>query len=101
MSNDLISLRRSPSFGVIPGLSTLSIHVSVPIDVKKESPIILTALGRGSVVLRGVYQDEIVLENLTNRSIPYLLVIVPSVILSREAWKSFFQQAKKRFLGGQ
>lgn len=84
---------RSPAFGVVPPKSTVTVTVQIPFDVNREAPLVLTASGRGVLLLKEVFSNKITLENPTDRNIPYLLVIASKTALALPdmKWKDRFK----------
>ncbi len=90
---------RSPAFGVVPPKSTVTVGFQIPFDVNREAPLVLTASGRGVLVLKDVLPNQVTLENPTDRNVPYLLVIASKAALALPdmSWKDRMKALLNKF----
>lgn len=89
---------RTPIVGLLPARSTITLALATPINPDREAPVVLTAGGGYSVVIKQFTASGVVIENMTNRATPYLLAIVPSVamVAAHSDWRALWAQLRAR-----
>ena len=90
---------RSPAAGVIVPKGTVTVKFQLPIQPDREFPLVLTATGRGTIIVKQTEAHFVVLENPTDKTVPYLMVIVPQIYLTAVTtnWKQLFKAAWQKF----
>jgi hypothetical protein len=89
---------RSPAVGVVAPSSTVEVAYQLPIDLKREYPVVLTAV-KNSLQVVNVEQHRVTLRNEGVTPVPYLLIVVPqsAITAATTDWKQVIEILKQRF----
>jgi hypothetical protein len=71
-----LDLKRKPIFGILPPKGKVTVAVDPPVEAKHQ-PVGLTAHA-GDISLRDMTAKSVTVVNLTDRIVPYCVLIVPS-----------------------
>jgi hypothetical protein len=89
---------RSPAVGIIPANSAITVRLQVPMDVNTESPLVLTLNAKAILHLREVQANLVMIDNQSNKAVPYLMVIVPrhALALKDMGWRQRLEMIARR-----